>query len=52
MGEFFSANMGTIAVGLVVLGIALAIVIKLVRDKRKGKCCGCDSGGGCPRCGR
>jgi hypothetical protein len=51
MGEFFISNLGTIAAALVILGIVLAIVIGLIRDRRKGKCCGCDSGGACPRCG-
>jgi hypothetical protein len=50
MSEFFAANLGTIATGLVVLAIATAIVIKLVRDKRRGKCCSCGCGGGdCPQ---
>jgi hypothetical protein len=48
MPEFITQNMGTIVTGLVVLAIAAAIVIKLIRDKRKGKCAGCNCGcGGC-----
>ncbi|MDR1156903.1 MAG: FeoB-associated Cys-rich membrane protein [Oscillospiraceae bacterium] len=43
-------NLGTILVGLVVLGILAAIVAKLIRDKRKGKCVGCDCGCGDPVC--
>jgi hypothetical protein len=48
MPEFIAANAGTIITALVVLGVAAAIVCKLVRDKRKGKCAGCNCGcGGC-----
>ena len=36
--------------GLIILLFILA-VIKIVRDKKKGKCCGFDSGGGCSGCG-
>jgi len=40
---------GTIIVGLGILCIVAAIVIKLVKDKQKGKCPGCDcSCAGCP----
>ena len=46
MTELLAANMGTIVTGLVVLAIATAIVIKLIKDKRRGKCCSC---GGCGR---
>ena len=42
-------NWGTVIVGLIVLCIVAAIVVKLVRDKKKGKCPGCDCGcAGCP----
>jgi hypothetical protein len=37
-------NMGTILTALVLLGIVTAVILKIVRDKRKGKC------SGCPRC--
>jgi hypothetical protein len=33
--------MGTIITGLVLLGIVTAIIVKVVRDKRKNKCAGC-----------
>ena len=39
--------MGTFIVGGVLLAIVAAIVIKLVRDKKKGGGCGC----GCEECG-
>ncbi len=46
---FLTENLGTIIVGLVVAGVVAAIIIKLVRDKRKGKHIGCDCGcAGCP----
>jgi hypothetical protein len=38
------ANLGTIVIGLVVLGVVAAIVIKLIRDKRKGSGCSCGCG--------
>lgn len=38
--------MGTFIVGGVLLAIVAAIVIKLVRDKKKGGGCGC----GCASC--
>ena len=42
-------NWGTVIVGLIILCIVAAIVFKLVRDKKKGKCPGCDCGcAGCP----
>ena len=36
--------MGTILTGLVLLGIVAVIILKIVRDKRKGKCAGCSCG--------
>jgi len=45
MISFIVKNLGTIAIGLVLAGIAAAIVVRLGRDKKKGKCAGCD---GCP----
>jgi len=33
--------MGTILTALVLLGIVAAVILKIVRDKRKGKCSGC-----------
>jgi hypothetical protein len=50
MITWITANLGTLAIGLLVLGIVAAIVCKLVRDKKKGKHLGCDCGscGACP----
>ncbi len=42
MFEFIALNGGTMLVGLVLLGIVTAIVTRLVRDKRRGKCASCD----------
>ncbi|HWS29306.1 MAG TPA: FeoB-associated Cys-rich membrane protein [Clostridia bacterium] len=45
MSEWLSANWGTLVVGLVVLAIVAAVVVKMVRDKKKNKggcACGCD----------
>jgi hypothetical protein len=41
---FISENIGTIVVGLAILGIVAAIVVKMVKDKKKGKHIGCDCG--------
>ena len=41
-------NLGTIVVALVLLGIVTAIIVKLLRDRRKNKsagaCAGCSCG--------
>ena len=36
-------NMGTIAVAVIVFGLLVAIVVKMIRDKKRGKssCCNC-----------
>lgn len=47
MIDFFSENIATIIVGLIVLAIVLLIIFKLIKDKKKGKSsCGC----GCEHC--
>jgi hypothetical protein len=51
MFAFLSENLGTIAVGLMVACIIAAIVAKLVRDKRQGKCAGCGGCEGRANCG-
>lgn len=51
MLEFWLQNWGTLLVGAVVLAAVLAIVFKMVKDKKAGKhscSCGC---GGCSGCG-
>ncbi|MDR3312957.1 MAG: FeoB-associated Cys-rich membrane protein [Oscillospiraceae bacterium] len=44
MITWITANLGTLAIGLLVLGVVTAIVVKLTRDKKKGKHLGCDCG--------
>ena len=44
---FLSENLGTLVVGLVLVGIVTAIVMQLIRNRRKGKCISCDCCGGC-----
>lgn len=47
MSTFLAANCGTIVVGLIVLAIVAAIVVKIAKDKKNGKTsCGC----GCEGC--
>ena len=42
MGSFLQAYGGTILVGLAVLAIVAAAVVKVYRDRRKGqRSCGC-----------
>jgi hypothetical protein len=52
----FIENMGTIFTALVLLGIVTAVILKIVRDRRKGKCagcsCGCASSNDVSDCGR
>lgn len=49
MAAFFSENLSTILIAAVLVFIVGAIVIKLVKDKRKGKSVGCNCGcKGCP----
>ncbi len=43
-------NLPSVIIGLVVLGLFAAVVIKLVRDKKRGKG-GCSCGGDCSHCG-
>jgi mannose/fructose/N-acetylgalactosamine-specific phosphotransferase system component IIC len=46
---FLAENLGTLLVGLAVAGIIAAIVIKMARDKKKGRHAGCNCGcEGCP----
>ena len=42
MFDFIAKNIGTVAIGLIVAGVIAAIIAKIVKDKRKGKCVGCD----------
>ena len=53
MISFITENLGTIIITVVLVAILAAIVVKLVRDKRKGKsscggnCAHCAMGGSC-----
>ena len=47
MLDFIVDNLGTILITVVLVTILAAIVVKLVRDKRKGKS---SCGGNCPHC--
>lgn len=49
MMAFLSANWGTILVGILVLAVVVGVIVKMRKDKAKGKnACGC--GGGCSSC--
>ncbi len=54
MISLITANLGTIIVGLIVWAIVCAIILKMVRDKKKGKspsgCSGCDGCSGSSDC--
>lgn len=46
---FLKENFSTVVVGLIVAGIVAAIIIKMFRDRKKGRTgcsCGCEN---CPR---
>ena len=53
MISFITENLGTIIITVVLVAILATIVVKLVRDKRKGKsscggnCAHCAMGGSC-----
>ena len=47
MFSWLAANISTIVIGLVLAAIVVAIILKLVRDKKAGRSsCGC----GCSNC--
>lgn len=50
--EFFTANLGTIAVLLILAALLTLVAVKIAKDKKKGASacgCGCSS---CPYSGR
>ena len=50
MLEFLQQNFGTIIVGAIVLAIITFAIVKIIRDKRAGKCnCGCEGCSGCSK---
>ncbi|MDR3242408.1 MAG: FeoB-associated Cys-rich membrane protein [Clostridiales Family XIII bacterium] len=51
MLTFIADNLGTIAVSIILLAIVASILVRIVRDKRKGKPIGCDCDcSGCSKC--
>ena len=48
MFNWLVQNIGTIVIGLIVAGVLAAVVVKISRDRRKGKRAGC--GCGCSNC--
>ncbi|MEF9939884.1 MAG: FeoB-associated Cys-rich membrane protein [Clostridium sp.] len=51
MFDFFVNNLSTIIVGILVAALLLAVVIKMIKDKKQGKSsCGCHCSG-CPGAG-
>ena len=47
MLAWLAANLGTIVVTLILIGIVTAIIVKMVKDRKQGKgSCGC----GCEHC--
>ena len=43
MLDFFVNNWGTLLAGVIVLAVVILVIVKLIRDKKKGKkSCGCD----------
>lgn len=49
MLSFVTNYLGSIVVGLIILGIVILIIIKGIRDKRNGKG-NCSCGGDCGAC--
>ena len=46
--DWLSANIGTIAVGAIVVAVIALVIVLMVRDKKKGKktcSCGCSCSG-------
>ncbi|MDR1564326.1 MAG: FeoB-associated Cys-rich membrane protein [Oscillospiraceae bacterium] len=48
MINWLMANIGTIIIAAIIAGILAAVVVKLVRDKKSGKCPGCECAS-CPK---
>ena len=45
MLDFFVNNWGTLLAGVIVLAVVILVIVKLIRDKKKGKKAGgCDCG--------
>ena len=54
MGNWLLSNMGTIVICLILAGVVAAILVSLVKKRRRGGGCGCGCGcsEGCPHCGK
>ncbi len=53
MPAWLTENLGTIIISLILLAVVAAIIISMIRDRKKGKSsCGCDCAhcGGCCTC--
>lgn len=46
---FLKDNLSTIIIGLIILAVVAGIVVKMIRDKKKGKT-SCNCGCGCENC--
>ena len=49
MLAFITENLSTIIIGLIILAIVVGIVVKMLRDKKKG-ISSCNCGCGCENC--
>lgn len=49
MAAFLSANLSTIIVGLIVLGLVVLAIRSLIKDHKSGSACG-SCGGDCAHC--
>lgn len=49
MLDFLKENLSTIIIGLAILGAVVGIVVKMIKDKKKGKSA-CNCGCGCENC--
>ena len=49
MLAFLKENLSTIIIGLIILAAVAGIVVKMIRDKKKGKT-SCSCGCGCENC--
>ncbi len=50
MADFLSNYVGTIGVLFLTMTIVVCVIIKIIKDRKKGKSCGCDCGS-CPYAG-
>jgi len=48
--KFITENIGSIIVAAVLIAILIPVVLKLIRDKKKGACSSCVGCAGCSNC--